>query len=111
MKVVVLPNVELDILEDAIWWARQHSSEQAWRWMVTVEAQVLAIGDQPESHALADEDPKYPFTLRNALLGTDTPGSHRALFTIVNDIVYVLTVVRSSQGRVDVSRLPRHPFQ
>lgn len=51
MKVVVLPNVELDILEHAVWWARQHSSEQAWRWIVAVEAQVQAIGQQPESHA------------------------------------------------------------
>lgn len=110
MKVVVLPNVELDILEHAVWWARHHSSEQAWRWIVTVEAQVQAIGQQPESHALANEHSVYPYPLRNALLGTGTPGSHRALFSIVNDTVYVLTVVRSSQELVDVSKLPRFPF-
>ena len=85
MKLVVRPDVELDILEHAIWWARHHSSEQAWRWLVTAEAQVKAIGQQPESDALADEDSKYPSPLRNALPGTGTPGSHRALFTILDE--------------------------
>lgn len=101
-RLIILPQAKADVLRNAEWWAHHHSSEQAARWLDTVQSQLETIVDFPESHSVSAENDDFPYEIRDKLLGLGSRPSYRAAFTIRDDTVFVLTVRRSAQ---DVLRL------
>jgi hypothetical protein len=63
----------------------------------TIQSQLESIVDFPESHSLSAENDEFPNEIRDKLLGLGSRPSYRAVFTIKDDTVYVLTVRRSAQ--------------
>lgn len=96
-RLLILPQAKADVLRNAEWWARNHSSEQAARWLDTVQSQLETIVDFPESHSVSAENDDFPYEIRDKLLGLGSRPSYRAVFTIRDDTVFVLTVRRSAQ--------------
>lgn len=82
---------------NAEWWADHHSSEQAARWMDAIQSQLESIVEFPDSHSLSAENGDFPYEIRDKLLGLGSRPSYRAVFTVKDNTVYVLTVRRSAQ--------------
>jgi len=108
-RVVILPRAEADLIRNAQWWALRHSAEQAAHWFDTVQIQLQTLEDFPESNGLSSENGTFPYEIRNKLLGLGSRRRYRAVFTIRNETVYVLTIRHGSQGELrpdDVDDLP-----
>ena len=81
-----------DISRNASWWAAHHSYEQASRWKDAVYEQLETLRTFPERHPLAPENPEFPFDIREKPVGLGSRPSYRAVFTIQENLVLVLTV-------------------
>jgi plasmid stabilization system protein ParE len=101
-RVILLPRAEADIEANAQWWATHHSVEQAVRWFDVIHEQLQSLAILPESNGLSAEAGDFQYEIRDKLLGLGSRPSYRAVFTIKDDAVYVLTVRRGAQ---DVVRL------
>lgn len=108
-RLTILPQAQEDVRRNAEWWARHHSSEQAARWLDTIQSQLELIVDFPESHALSAENDEFPYEIHDKLLGLGSRPSYRAVFTIQDDTVFVLAVRRSSQDALRPSDVESPP--
>lgn len=101
-RVVILPRAVEDIEVNAHWWAVHHSVEQAERWFDAIHEQLKSLAFLPESNGLSSENSDFPYEIRDKLLGLGSRPSYRAVFTIRSKVVYVLTVRRGTQDRLNV---------
>jgi plasmid stabilization system protein ParE len=81
----------------ARWWAQHRSAAQAERWLDAMRLQLQSLSEFPESHGLSVETGLFPYEIRDMLLGTGSRPSHRAVFSIRGDTVYVLTVRQTAR--------------
>jgi hypothetical protein len=95
-----------DIERNAVWWATHHSLDQAIRWSDEVYRQLSTLRTMPLRHGLASENDRFPYELRQQLVGLGDRPVYRAVYTIHDDTVYVLTVRRGSQERIGADELP-----
>lgn len=108
-QVVILPSAVRDIDRNAAWWAEHHSVEQAVRWLDAVYARLEMLSASPESHGFSAENAEFPYPIRETLVGLGTRPSHRAIFTIQGETVYVLSVRHGAQDSIrpdDLGHLP-----
>lgn len=96
-RVIILPQAQRDIDRNADWWANHHSVEQAVRWSDTVYDQIETLADFPASNGLSAENNEFPYEIRDKLVGLGSRPGYRAVFTIKDGTVYVLTVQRAAQ--------------
>lgn len=96
-RVILLPRAEAEIEKNALWWATHHSMEQAARWFNAIHEQLKSLAMLPESNGLSAETGDFPYEIRDKLLGLGSRPSYRAVFTIKDDAVYVLTVCGGAQ--------------
>lgn len=96
-RLTILPQAKEDVRRNAEWWAQHHSSEQAARWLDAIQSQLESLIDFPQNHAVSAENDEFPYEIRDKLLGLGSRPSYRAVFTIKDDTVFVLTVRRSAQ--------------
>lgn len=99
-RVIILPQAQVDIERNADWWACHHSVEQSLRWVDVIFEQLDALKASPGRHALAAENDQFPYEIREKLVGAGSRPGYRAIFTIRNDSVYVLTVRAAEQDRL-----------
>ena len=102
------PEAEEDIFRNLLWWAQHHSTDEALEWHLVVQKQIKQISLNPESFPISIENDAFPYEIRDALIGKGRRGSYRAIFTVTDDTIVVLRVLRAAQGHlrpVDV----RHP--
>jgi plasmid stabilization system protein ParE len=81
-----------DIFEQVDWWARNYSPEQAVSWEAVVRQQIDSLITLPERHAFAPETSKFPFDVRQMLVGPGPRPSFRAVYTVRDSTVVVLTI-------------------
>jgi plasmid stabilization system protein ParE len=106
---MILPQAKADMLRNAKWWAHHHSSEQAANWLDAIQSQLESLTEFPESHSRSAENDDFPYVIRDRLLGLGSRPSYRAVFTIKDDTVYVLTVRRSAQDTLRPSDVELPP--
>lgn len=70
------------------------------RWFDVIHEQLNSLAFLPESHSLSPENDDFPFGIRDKLVGLGSRPSYRAVFTIANDTVFVLSVRRADQDVV-----------
>jgi hypothetical protein len=75
---------------------KNQSAEKAAEWLDAVQAQLETIANFPESHAISIESAEFPYPIRERLVGLGS----RPAFTIRGDTVFVLTVRRCTQDRL-----------
>jgi plasmid stabilization system protein ParE len=90
---------EAQLIHD--WWARHRSPEQAARWYDTFWNCLLSLEQQPERCALASENGRFPYELRQLNFGVAGKPTHRLVYTIRHDRVVVLRVRHLAQQEID----------
>jgi plasmid stabilization system protein ParE len=87
------------LTDSAVWWAENRSAEQALRWLDGFEQAIAALAEHPERHGVAREDGLYdlPYTVRQLLYGIGRKPSHRAVFEVRGDTVYVVAIRHLAQ--------------
>ena len=99
-KVAIQETAHQDIERNALWWADNHSVDEAIKWKAAIYEQLRELETMPPRHPLAVENPAFSFDIREKLVGLGHIRSYRAVFTIVENDVHVLTVRRGSQDRI-----------
>ncbi len=102
-RVTILPRAEEDIERNVRWWAEHHIAAEAANWFFTVRQQILALNQLPERHGLSAENDDFPYEIRDALIDLGSRRSYRAVFTIRDDTVFVVAVLRSAQDVLHAS--------
>lgn len=97
---------EEDILRNAVWWADNHSIDEALEWESIVRRQLQQIANQPESHGLLSEQLEANYVIREALIGKGKRGSYRAVFAINSDVIVILRLFSASQQAIQQDDLP-----
>ena len=108
-RVVILSRAEADIEANARWWADYHSVEQSVRWLDAMHEQLRSLSQFPQSNGLSAEHQEFPYEIRDKLLGLGPCPSYRAVFTVKDDVVYVLTVRRAAQDAVQMNEIDGPP--
>jgi plasmid stabilization system protein ParE len=104
-RVIISDRAESDINTAHRWWAEHRSPEQAARWYAGITDAIYALSKSAERHGLALENDGLPFEARQLLFGLGRKLTHRVLFTIRPDCVYVLRVVHVAQDVIDLGDL------
>ena len=79
------------------WWAKHRSAEQAVRWINGFAAEIDALGANPRQHPKAAESHLFPYEVRELNFGLGPKPTHRALFVIRPEMVYVIAIRHMSQ--------------
>lgn len=88
-----------------LWWASQRSLDEANRWIDGFEDAIESLGQNPRIHGIAPENSEFPFEVRQLLFGLGSKPTHRALYTIRPDMIYVLLIRHVSQRPVTIDDL------
>jgi plasmid stabilization system protein ParE len=105
-EVINTARAEADILRNAHWWAEHHSKPQAVVWVNTLRQQFRTLAEMPERFSLAPENEQFGYEIRQMLVGPGNKPSFRAIYTIVDQSVFVLTVRRGAEAALRVEDLP-----
>lgn len=97
LPVVVSGAATEQLLAAAKWWSQNRSTEQAARWLSKFAATIEAIGDRPLRYPLAWESQFSAEDIRELLFGLGRRPTHRALFVVRSNLVYVFAVRHVSQ--------------
>ena len=89
---------ELDAAAD--WWAEHRDRDQAARWYAGFSDKILTLAQSPGRLPVADENDDFPYTLRELHYGLSSRPTHRAVVTVVDENVVVLTVRHAAQDRI-----------
>jgi plasmid stabilization system protein ParE len=93
-SVITSTSADSEIESIGWWWAEHRSAQQAARWVDGILKAIEAL-----------ENDRLPFDTRQLLFGLGRRPTHRVLFTIRPECVYVLTVLHVSQDAVDLERI------
>jgi len=105
-EVINTATSEADILRNANWWAEHHSEPQAVVWVNKLRQQFRTLADMPERFSLAPENEQFDYDVRQMLVGLGKRPSYRAIYTIVDRRVIILTVRRGAEAPLRVEDLP-----
>ena len=98
--VRILQQARDDIDRNANWWANHHSIDQALQWSDAVYDQLEMLREFPERHPLASENDEFSYEIREKLVGLGSRPGYRAIFTIKDDEVFILTVRAGEEDRL-----------
>jgi len=81
-----------EIREAMEWWRDHRSPEEASRWINDIFPAINSLQDDPERFPLAPESDLHPAGLRQLLFGVGRSITHRVIFTIQGNEVWILTI-------------------
>jgi plasmid stabilization system protein ParE len=81
----------------ADWWVENHSVRQAARWHEVFSAEIESLRNSPDRFPLAEESSEFNYELRELHYGLGARPTHRAVYTIVSEILVVLTIRHGAQ--------------
>jgi plasmid stabilization system protein ParE len=106
-EVSVTSRAKRQLAESALWWAENRDSTQALRWLDGFEAAISSLADNPERHGVARENDLYelPYVVRQLVYGVGKRPTHRAVFEVRSNIVYVVAIRHLAQADLTVDEL------
>ena len=96
-RVVVTKQAEREMQAAFNWWAEHRSKKQADQWYTGFAKTIGELSENPERHGTSREIEKFGYEIRDLLFGIGRRLTHRAVFTIRDDEVVVLTVRHVAQ--------------
>jgi plasmid stabilization system protein ParE len=90
-EVVTTPDAEHDATEILDWLMDQHAGATGLRWFLRLDEAIKSLAEFPRRCTLAPEDNLFSFEVRELLYG-QKPHVYRILFTVEENIVYVLHI-------------------
>lgn len=107
--VLITALAEDEITNNYEWWATHRSKKQAVRWYEGIFKKMEQLKENPESHSHSRENGFFPYEIRDLLFGLGRRKTHRAVFTIKDNQVVVLTVRHLAQDELQPDQIP-DPF-
>jgi plasmid stabilization system protein ParE len=99
--IIIEPTAEREI-RSAVRWKTEHASRTvAARWYNGLIAKIDTLRDHPTRCPLAAESDRFPEEIRELLYGRQKRHKHRILFTIRDDVVYVLYVRHTARDELE----------
>ncbi len=83
------------------WWSEHRSESQAVHWYNGFLDALESLRDNPQRFSTALESPQLGHEVRQLLFGLGRRPTHRALFTIRLDRVYVFSIRHVAQDNAD----------
>ena len=99
-RVLIEETAHRDIRRHALWWAENHSVNEAIKWNAAIYEQLEELGTMPTRHPLAAENSAFPFEIHEKIVGLGSTRGYRAIFKIVENEVHVLTVRSAAQDAI-----------
>jgi plasmid stabilization system protein ParE len=99
-RVEVSPQAEQDAEAILEWLIAEGAGDAGLRWFARLKDAIASLAQMPRRCELAPENASVPFELRQLLYG-HKPHLYRILFTVENDIVYVLHIRHGRRRRLD----------
>ena len=105
--VFITSRAKLQLATSATWWAEHRNVEQAARWLNGFESAIASLRNNPEQHGVARENSLYdlPYLVRQLLYGLGNKPTHRALFEVRGDTVYVIAIRHLAQDDLTFEEL------
>lgn len=104
-RVVLSDRAEKQLESTYEWWSTHRSAEQAIRWYNGFLDALESLCENPERCSLALENSSVVYELRQLLFGLGRRPTHRALFTIRPDMVYVFSLHHVAQGTIEPDKI------
>ena len=104
-RVILNERAEGQLEAAFLWWSEHRSPEQATRWYNGFIDALHGLRENPDRIGLAREDARFSFSVRELLYGLGSSVTHRALFTIRDDTVYVFSIRHMAQRDVSPGEL------
>jgi plasmid stabilization system protein ParE len=98
-RVVLTARALQQLSDSSRWWAENRSAEQALRWLTGFEAAIAGIADRPERFPLARENhfADLPYPLRQLVYGLGKRPTHRAVYEVRDQTVYIVAIRHLAQ--------------
>ena len=104
-RVILNERAETQLEQAFLWWHDHRSAEQAVRWYNGFLSVLETLRNNPERCALARESAGFAYPIRELLYGTGRRPTHRALFTVYKDMVFVFSIRHVGQKDVTPEEL------
>lgn len=88
-----------------VWRTRNRSLDEAERWINEFADAIEALRENARTHGKAAESSLFPFEVRELLFGLSAEPTHRALYTIRPEMVFVFMIRHVSQRPISVDDL------
>ena len=102
-QVKLTRNAELGI-ESAYLWLKQHNRIYADQWFRDLMDSIATLQDKPKRCALARENENFTEEIRQLIYGKSR-NKYRIIFTVKEQIVYILYVRHSAQSKIEDSSI------
>jgi plasmid stabilization system protein ParE len=106
-RVTIVPPARRQLLDQALWWSKKRSAEQAYDWLEGFEQALASLATNPERCAVARESDAFNIVLREIYYGLGRRPTHRAVFEVRNDEVIVYSVRHLAQDNLTPDDLKR----
>jgi plasmid stabilization system protein ParE len=108
LRVVVTEEAEANISANAEWWAENRSVDQARRWKEEVRLQIVGLVESASrcAHSRENGRPRFKVELWDKPVGLGRGNSHRIVFTIHSETIFVLAVRSTGQDDLTPDDLP-----
>lgn len=90
-RVETTPAAEREAQAILEWLLERQAGETGLRWFLNLERAIQSLSQFPERCSLAPENSRFPFEVRQLLYGR-RPHVYRVLFSIEQDVVYILHI-------------------
>ena len=97
-RVVISEPAEQELEAAVRWWAKNRSQEQALRWYDGFLEAMRSLAQNPHRCPRAREDHLFSAEIREFHYGLSARATHRAVFTLLHDVVLVLTIRHVAQA-------------
>jgi len=109
-KVLITSKVQLQLVASARWWSEHRDANRASQWLEGFEEAINSLSDNPEQYGLARENDLYelPYPVRQLSYGLGKKRTHRALYEVRGDSVFVVAVRHLAQDDLSSEELGSH---
>jgi len=96
-EVRITAPAEDDIQKNFIWWRDNRDPDQAAEWYDSIYPAIRSLGQMPRRCAFAREQDMCSGELRQLYFGIGRKATHRIVFAIEDQTVFVLAVLHQRQ--------------
>lgn len=106
-RISISAKAERDRDEAYEWYIKNRSKEFASDWYAGISKAIRSLRNLPLRCGVARENHRFPFELRELPYGRSKLNRHRILYTIEDDVVYVLHIRHSARDELREEDLGR----
>lgn len=99
-RVTLTSRAERQLFNAALWWAENRSTEQAMRWLDGFQEAIRQLADNADLWPQAPERDHLSFDARQLVYGLGRKKTHRAIFEIRGNQVFVHLIRHLAQDAI-----------